>query len=173
MLLIRAITTHHINVAVFHLAPLYKLSNVTAATAAACSGGVAFGLLTFTLPQALSDPVALSIALCFMVLAFVTFLWPLLGIHDVIETEKSRLHVDAQERMHQALLELQRRQDNADYDSVGAMNNALTALLQQQAVVDKISAWPWRTGTLGAVSTAIFLPLVIWFITRVLAQVIP
>lgn len=173
MRLIRTISTLHIDVAAAHLTPIYRLSRVTAATAAACSGGIALAIVTFTIPQVLSDPVALLIAAGIILLASVTFVWPLLGIHAVLEAEKARLHLDAQQRMKQALLELKRRQDNTDYEGVGAMNNALDALLKQQAVVDKIATWPWRTGTVGGLATAIFLPLVIWLITRILAQLIP
>ena len=91
----------------------------------------------------------------------------------MLETEKSRLHLDARERMREAILELKRRQDKAEYESVGAMNDVLDALLKQQGVVDKISTWPWRTGTVGALATAVFLPLVIWVLTHLLAQLIP
>ncbi len=174
MRLIRTITTHHTNVAGLQLTPLYRLSRVMAATAAAWSGGLTLGILTIlTIPQLLSDPVALVLTLGVIALAFVTFVWPLLGIHGVLETEKIRLHLDARERMNAALSELKRRQDRADYTSMGAMNEALDALLKQEAVVDKMSTWPWRSGTMGALATALFLPLVIWLITRVLAQVIP
>jgi hypothetical protein len=173
MRLIRTISTLHIDVAAAHLTPIYRLSRVTAATAAACSGGIALAIVTFTIPQVLSDPVALLIAAGIILLASVTFVWPLLGIHAVLEAEKARLYLDAQQRIKQALLELKRRQDNTDYEGVGAMNNALDALLKQQAVVDKIATWPWRTETVGGLATAIFLPLVIWLITRILAQLIP
>ena len=174
MLLIRTITALHTDVAMFQLTPLYKLSRVTAATAAAWSGGITIGALTiFTISQVLSDPVAVLIELGVISLALVTFVWPLLGIHRVLETEKSRLHLDARERMREAILELKRRQDKAEYESVGAMNDVLDALLKQQGVVDKISTWPWRTGTVGALATAVFLPLVIWVLTHLLAQLIP
>ncbi len=174
MRLIRTITTHHTNVAVLQVTPLYRLSGVMAATAAAWSGSLTLGILTIlTIPQLLSDPVALVLALGVIGLAFVTFVWPLLGIHGVLETEKLRLHQDARERLNEALSELKRRQDRADYASMGAMNEALDALLKQEAVVDKMATWPWRTGTMGALATALFLPLVIWFVTRVLAQLIP
>ena len=82
MLLIRTITALHTDVAMFQLTPLYKLSRVTAATAAAWSGGITIGALTiFTISQVLSDPVAVLIELGVISLALVTFVWPLLGIH--------------------------------------------------------------------------------------------
>ena len=168
--LVRMITTQ---VAGWQLTPLYRMSRVTAATAAAWSGGLSLGLLTFTLPQVGADPVALALVLGVSVLAGVTFVWPLLGIHGMLETEKTRLQRDAQDRLHAALSELQRRQDRADYAGMGAMNDALSALLTQQAVVEKMATWPWRSGTIGALATALVLPLVLWFLTRLLAQWIP
>ncbi|MEO8285173.1 MAG: hypothetical protein ABI670_01915 [Chloroflexota bacterium] len=171
MRLVRSITTQHTTVDIFQLPPLYAFSRVTAATAVAWSGGLTIGVLTIlTIPQVLADPFAVAMALGSILLAVVTFAWPLLGIHSVLEAEKTRLHLDARERMKEAMIELKRRQDRADYDSVGAMNNALDALLKHQADLDKISTWPWRTGTVGALATAIFLPLLLWFLTRILSQ---
>jgi hypothetical protein len=156
-----------------HLTPLYGIARVTAATAAAWSGGLSLGLLTFTLPQVGADPVALALVLGVSVLAVGTFVWPLLGIHGVLETEKTRLRRDAHDRLQAALSELQRRQDRADYESMGAMNGALDALLKQQAVVEKTATWPWRSGTIGALATALVLPLVLWYLTRLLGQWFP
>ena len=146
---------------------------MTAATAAAWSGGLSLGLLTFTLPQVGADPVALAMVLGVIVLAVVTFVWPLLGIHAVLEMAKTSLHRDAQDRLQAALVELKRRQDRADYAGVAARNEALDALLKQQAVVEKTATWPWRNGTIGALATALVLPLVLWYLTRLLAQWFP
>ena len=62
---------------------------------------------------------ALFIVLGSISLAFITFVWPLLGIHGVLETEKARLHLDARERMRDALQEMKSRQDKGDTKALG------------------------------------------------------
>ena len=50
------------------------------------------------------------------------------------------------------------------------MKDAMEALVNEQNVVEKIRTWPWEPGTVRGLATALFLPVVIWVITKLLER---
>ena len=56
-------------------------------------------------------------------------------------------------------------------DEVDHLHNALDGLIMERDVVAKASTWPWEPEAVRAVITAVLLPIFIWIVTRVLANI--
>ena len=62
--------------------------------------------------------------------------------------------------------------DADDLSRADGLNKAQASLLQQREVIARLSTWPWSIATLRAFISAILLPLALFLIQRVLAQVV-
>ena len=56
---------------------------------------------------------------------------------------------------------------------VDALSKALAGLLQEREFTARISTWPWDTTSLGAVLSAVALPIVLFLVTRFLERFVP
>ena len=63
----------------------------------------------------------------------------------------------------------QRFQDN-DFSAIDRLNGTISSLEIQQQKIKAIPTWPWRTGTVRSVFTAIALPLVLMIIQMLVEQ---
>jgi hypothetical protein len=52
------------------------------------------------------------------------------------------------------------------------MNKTLASLLQEREVLSKLPTWPWSTGTLRSLVTAILLPLFLFVVQLLVTRVI-
>jgi hypothetical protein len=48
----------------------------------------------------------------------------------------------------------------------------LGSLIAERELVSRLSTWRWQAGTVGAVASAIILPVVITLITRLLGRIV-
>jgi hypothetical protein len=53
---------------------------------------------------------------------------------------------------------------------MAGLNEAMEAVQRERDVLEKIPTWPWRGETVNVLSTALLLPAVLWFITRILER---
>ena len=152
----------------FQLHPLYAFSSLTARTALGFVV-IAYAWLS-TAPGLLERPETAAILAAFVVLAVVTFVWPLLGIHRLLVEEKQRLKAEAGQRVESTIRELHRQVDSGDLEGRDALKNTIDALVAEQNVLSEISTWPWEADTVRWLATALLLPAVLWIVTRVLER---
>ena len=167
---INRIYTAYTRINLFHISPLYAFSNTTALTAVS---------LTFSLygwyalnPETLHDPLSLGIALLVTALALATFIWPLLGVHRLLVTEKVRLLDDTALHFEAAIAGLHQGLNDGDLKKTDEMNKALTTLEIEHRVISIIPTWPWQPETVRWLVTALVLPLVLWIIQYALQLVL-
>jgi hypothetical protein len=48
----------------------------------------------------------------------------------------------------------------------------MASLLSEREVVAKLSTWPWSSGTFRGIASAVALPILLWFVIRVLERVV-
>jgi hypothetical protein len=157
------------NVNIFETAPLYALSRVTAITAIAVLFitylyGAIWNNWQF---QTAADA---SVAIAFVLVAFATFVLPLLGAHRLLQEEKARRKSEVARQMQAVTDDLHHRTSARDYSDMAGINDAIDSLTKEQSALDKVSTWPWEPETMRAVVTALLLPVVLWAITRVLER---
>jgi hypothetical protein len=163
------IYTRHTSVSIFDIGPLYTLSRVTAVTT------VAWLFLTYMSFSIYGDvqagAISVVVVVVFVVIALVTFVWPLYGAHRLLQNEKEHRKSDISRRIQAVSDELHRRADTGDYGSDTAnINSVIDGLVKEQGVVEKASTWPWDPEAVRAVLTALLLPIVLWLITRILER---
>jgi hypothetical protein len=158
----------------FHLQPLYAFSGLTMTSSL-------FWLLILNMnfvsnfsdgaPTSLADIfLAYALILPYIILAFITFIVPLWGIHQRIqrtkevEIEKNGMQI---EKMHSTLY---KHLNKGDYKKGNDLEKSLASLYKMREQIEKVPTWPWNPGTLRSFLSAVFLPLGIWLLQQVLSR---
>jgi hypothetical protein len=168
--LVSTIYTRHTRINLFQQGPLYAFSSLTARTA------LGIGLPAYVWFQAnreygMGTSASDIIQTGFLGgLIVVTFGWPLLGAHRLLEREKQRLRDEVGRRIEATLATLHQQADTGDLQDFAAQGGVLDRLLTEQGVIDKLRTWPWRTETVGGLGLAFFVPIVIWIVQRILER---
>jgi hypothetical protein len=160
------ILTSHTRVDLFRLRPHYGFSTVSALTAVTLV--IATYGWTALNPDNLSDLFAVVVILLITVLALVTYVWPLLGIHRVLDEEKARLLGDCRQRLASSFDELHRRVDTGEIEGMTEFNMAMASLEMEHSALKEIPTWPWQPETFSMLITALALPLGLWILQYVL-----
>ncbi len=168
--LVSRIFTHFTHLDLFNQGPLYVFSGLAARTA--------FGLvfLNFavdaTTPGSLSQPGSFGLTLFLVSMALVTFFWPLMGVHRVLQEEKVRFLGEAARRFMATLVELHHRVDMEQLSGMDEINNTLSSLAQEEKKIASIPTWPWQPDQLRLLVSTILLPIIFWIAQQVFAYVI-
>lgn len=169
---VSAIYTGHTRINLFQPGPLYALSGLAA------RGAIGIGVLTYLWlppPVSMLPNQALTLAdflpaIFLAAVIMITFVWPLLGAHRLLEREKQRLHDEVGARLQATLTDLHEAIDRGDLEPRGDLANTLAGLKTAQEVIDKLRTWPWRVGTASGIAVAILAPILIWLIQRLLER---
>jgi len=157
---------HKVNM--FHLAPVYAFSGLTAQTAI---GFVVLIVLTQLLyPNGFADANVLLLYVLQILLALAVFVLPLRHAHQRLTGGKQRLQADAAGRMNTILEHLHAAVDERDVAAVDNLNKIMGAITNELNVLDKIPTWPWPPGTLRAVTTILLVPIVLFLVQAVLKR---
>lgn len=160
--LVNSINSNHVRINLYHLRPLQAFSRLTASTA--------LGLLVFVYlwmlinPELLADPVLLGYSLIFTLLAVAVFVWPLWGVHRLMEREKGKVLHEIDLRFENVISKLNQRIDDDEYASADSLNRTITSLEIQRKRISDIPTWPWKSETARLALTAIALPLILMII---------
>lgn len=154
----------------FRLDPVYAFSRLTSQTGIAWILMLSLTLLIFPL-QLASTPV-LVMLLGQVVLTLAAFVLPLWIAHQRLVGEKQRLLADVNQRVEALLSQLHQFLDENKLNDVGQLNEAISGLIVEREVLNKIPTWPWRAGTLSGFLTATLLPIVLFLIQVVLGRML-
>lgn len=106
------------------------------------------------------------------IIATIAFVVPLYGLHGRLEVEKDRLQAEVEVRLKGLLAELNRDVDALDFRRADGLNKTLASMLQQREVIARLPTWPWSTGTLRAIVTAILLPVFLFIVQLLLGRIL-
>jgi len=157
--LVNSINSNHIRINLFNLRPLHAFSRLTASTA--------LGLLVFIYvwmlinPELLADPVLFGYSIILTTLALAIFIWPLWGVHVLMERQKGEALHEIDRRFEAAFTKLNLHIDDGDHDATERLDRTITSLEIQRKRISEIPTWPWRSETARLVLTAIALPLIL------------
>lgn len=158
----------------FRPMPLYAFSRLTAQTATVL---ILFNGIGIVLnPASLSSEASIALyvpwLVVFGVVAVGIFLVPLRGMHGRLEAVKDGLESAAGERLRALLGELNDAIDARDTKAVEALDRTVGALRHEKEVLRTLPTWPWSTGTIRGFASALFLPVVLFLIQRLLSQLL-
>jgi hypothetical protein len=156
----------------FRPAPLYAFSVLTSRTAIVMA-------FVFTVPTAVAASQSIGNGTDWFIgwagvgvaLSIVVFVVPLLGMRRRITAEKARLQGEVGARIETTIGAVHDAVDAGDMAGAASMHDTLGVLIAERELVDKLPTLPWRPGTLGAVLTAIALPLGLSVASRLLERV--
>ncbi len=152
----------------FDLIPLYSFSSLTSQTAV---GLIIYNYLWFaTAPDMLSEPLGIGFGIFYAIVAAVTFVWPLLGIHRRLVEEKQRLLRECSRRLEATIAELHSRVDAGELHSREQLHDTLAGLEIEWSALTRIPTWPWKPETLRGLITALLLPVVVLLLQFVLQR---
>ncbi|HZY43931.1 MAG TPA: hypothetical protein VFF70_04200, partial [Anaerolineae bacterium] len=164
LLLVSQIHAVASRVNLFERAPLYAFSGLTVRTGIASLIATYFAIAIN--PEAQISVGAILYNSVGLVLAAACFALPLNGMHQRMTKEKARLLARVDRRFETAFDKLHYGFDTEDFSQTDALNKSLTGLTIERDTIQKISTWPWQTGTFRGFSGALILPIIIWLITR-------
>jgi hypothetical protein len=168
--LVSDIYNRYTRIDLFNLEPLYAFSWLTARTSIGWVAATYVFILTA--PGLLENSITLGIMVFNILFAVVAFGWPLVGIHRKLEAAKSDRLYAANQSFETLSGELRRRTQEGDFTRMAEMKDGMEAVTREREVLSQIHTWPWQQETVGGLSTALFLPIIIWIITRLLERFI-
>lgn len=157
----------------FRPAPLYAFSRLTSQTA--------IGLVFLSIPFAAGTELAtnsvelalqLAVSGAILGVAVLAFITPLVGMHRRMAAEKARLQGEVGGRIEQLIDDLHGSVDRRELGGADGQNKALASLMAERDLVARLSTWPWQAGTVGAVVSAVLLPILLFLLTRFLDRVL-
>lgn len=159
--------THHIDVNLFQMDTLYAFAGLALRTAIGwLIVAYAWALIT---PNMFRGASAIAVTVVFMqIVALVTFIVPLMGIHSMLAAKKSELQRDIGSRIEAVIHDLNDCASRRDVDELSKLNTVLSSLTMAEGRVAKTPTWPWRPGTLSWLVTAVLLPLGLWLLQTLL-----
>jgi hypothetical protein len=168
--LVSDILTHHTRIDLYETQSLYAFSNVTARTAI----GLLIPIYTWVLVGlgGWRSWVGPTVTIIYTMFGILLFVWPLLGVHRLLEKEKHRLQIEAARRMKSASAGLHQRLDAQDLGGVTELKDAMEGLVMEKSDLDKISTWPWQAETARWLVTALLLPVILWIIQSLLSKLL-
>lgn len=155
----------------FRPGPLFAFSRLTARTGL---GYIVALYYTLTVNGQLgsSTPALLIFDVVFGLVALACFVLPLWGIHRRLAAAKAELVDQTNSAMKKASAELYARVDRGEWSQTAGLDDTVSSLGRVREVVAQLPTWPWTAGLFRGFLTAILLPIVIWFLTRVLGNVL-
>ena len=156
----------------FHLQPLYAFSGLTMTSSFFWVVLLNLNLFSNLEASSSATDVILSwiINAPYILLAFVTFIVPLWGIHRRIQNRKEAAIEENGIQIEKAHQILYRLLNKADYKQTADMEKSLASLYKMREQIEKVPTWPWNPGTLRGFLSAVFLPLGIWLTQQILSR---
>jgi hypothetical protein len=156
------IYSEHVNINLYRFSALYTLSTVTSITSIGIL--LAVSVAVALLPSIALQPIGLVVIGISLILAVITFAWPLWGVHRIMVEEKERMDLECSERYELLLKEWHSKVDSRKLDGSSDLYSAIQSVLAERDEIGKIPTWPWTPGTLRGWIAALFLPLAVWML---------
>jgi hypothetical protein len=104
--------------------------------------------------------------------AVILFIWPLLGVHRLLEEEKGEQMAAVEQRLKAAVVTLYRRVDAGELREMEQVEKTITSLKTTRDLIDSRPTWPWQPATVRGLATAILLPIVLWLLQALLQNLL-
>jgi hypothetical protein len=166
--LVSTINSNCIRISLFNLGPSQAFSKLTASTAVGLVVGI-YGWMLIN-PDLLADPISLGFVGTLTVLAVAVFIWPLWGVHRLVEMEKARALREVDHRFEAVFAKLDQHLHDEDYAETERLNGTIASLEIKRKRISEIPTWPWRPETARFALTAIALPLILTILQLLAVQ---
>ena len=171
--LIGAINDRILGIDLFDQAPLYAMSRLTSTTA--------IGFIVLLLPSLFLLPAVADIGYLILttlwysfavLIAGAAFTLPLRGVHGRLVDGKRDLQSEVGRRLSATLLQIHDGVDARDSAATQAAHQALSTLMAERDLVNRVPTWPWSTSALTGFLSAVLLPIILFLVQQGLSRVI-
>lgn len=165
---VHEITCDRVRINLLQIAPIQAFSRLTASTAV---GLVLFMNLWLLInPDLLADPTSIVFAVVFGIITVSIFVWPLVGIHRLVETEKAKELQKIDRRLEEVFVKFDEHFLEDDYPAIDTLNGTISSLEIKRRRMEAVPTWPWNPGTVRFVIAAVALPLLLMLIQILVEQ---
>jgi hypothetical protein len=160
--------TRATNINLLKLEPAHAFSTLTARTG--------IGIILLLIFAYFLDPAGFGTALDIFLyvvtalLSIAVFVIPVMGMRDHLEEEKQRVLNETSDLLQMTSTSFHSKINNRDFDELGGMETAISALIRERELLENIPTWPWDTRTIRGFVSALLLPIFLWFVTRLLER---
>jgi hypothetical protein len=157
----------------FELQPLYAFTGVTMTSGFFWLLIMNMNILSnYILVEATESSFILSIIFVtpLIPLAFLSFLYPLWGIHRRIQNKKETALRDNGRQIEKAHATLYKHLNKNDHKKSNDLEKSLSSLYKMREQIERVPTWPWNPGTFRNFLSAVFLPLGLWALQQVLVR---
>ena len=153
----------------FDRAPLYAFSRLTVQTGLAYIL-VGYYALTVNGSWQFGNVVSLIPLATVFTIGIAAFVLPLLGIHGRLVDAKEQLVRAAERRLDTLGAEMYERVDSRDLDATKLIADSLGGVRALRDRIDRLPTWPWPPQVLRGFLSALFVPVVVYVISRLVAS---
>jgi hypothetical protein len=150
-----------------HLSPLYAFSTLAARISIAIAILAYAWIYVFSTSGGSGGIVSTLTPIFAIPLLFATFILPLVGIHRLLQDEKTKLQGENAVQLRAAIKELHRRREANDYGQIDGVGKAIDSLMKEQTLLKEIPTWPWQPETVRWVATALLVPVALALVSRI------
>jgi hypothetical protein len=121
-------------------------------------------------PELLGDPILFANVAIYSLIALIVFVWPLWGVHKIIDQEKQKVLHEIDLRFEALLVEFNKHVDDGDYVASEKFHGTITSLDIQRKRFNATPTWPWSSETARLVLTAVALPIMLMILQYFIFQ---
>ncbi|NIM92116.1 MAG: hypothetical protein GTO18_00155 [Anaerolineales bacterium] len=154
------------NINLLKLKPVHAFSALTARTGIGVLLVLIFAYLLE--PQPFGTGLDIITYVVTALLSIAVFVIPVIGMQGRLEEEKQRVLNETSDLLKITSASLHSKINDRNYDDLGGMETAISALIRERELLEKIPTWPWDPRTIRGFASALLLPIFLWLVTRLL-----
>ena len=154
-----------IEVNLFDPSPVYALSRY-ASQASVALLVINYVLLFASLPDLLSEPIAIVFQILIISASLAYFFLPLASINRRMRRAKERLLAEIGRDLEEVYARVHGAVRSKKFARVGEMRNSIGALKDELEIIQRRPTWPWQPDTLRNLLTPLLIPVVVYLIQR-------
>ncbi len=140
----------------FDREPVFAFSELTARCSMAILGFATLNIIL--VPSSITEIGVLVFDVTLIPIGFAAFILPLWRAHGRLVVVKRDLQTDVEHRIKATIDKLHACLATEDTERLAFLSKAMTSLITERDLVDKIPTWPWRKGLFTGVASAVLLP---------------
>ena len=154
-----------IEVNLFDPSPVYALSRY-ASQASVAILVINYVLLFASLPELLSEPIAIIFQIVIISVSLAYFFLPLASINQRMRRAKERLLAEIGRDLEEVYTRVHGAVRSKKFARVGEMRNSIAALKDELEIIQRRPTWPWQPDTLRNLLAPLLVPVIVYLMQR-------
>lgn len=173
--MVHEIYAQYAHVDIYRITSLYAFSGLTARVALCLLAGLYAANLLYSganSPTLAMQAFRWAATLLGTAVAAAAFVWPLYGVHRILERQKGILLDENGEKIKSASEMMHQGVAIKKLDEMVPLKHAMDSLVAERGILQGLRTWPWQHETFRWMSTAVLLPVVVFVIQKLIAPLL-